>query len=171
MKPESIAAAVIMLLLIIGFTIAAGLGYRYSSASSRAETAESQVTLQARVIQIQADNIAAFQTISGDVQEKNRAVDAGTEEKNIEYREKTCDMPVPADVSGGLLEYTNSLRSSAVHTNTDGSDKPSTGTITAGELTYCQAVLWITPLLAAIEKANNQLAGIRQIEQKRQETK
>ncbi|HEE0500619.1 TPA: hypothetical protein R6320_003049, partial [Klebsiella pneumoniae] len=78
MKPESIAAAVIMLLLIIGFTIAAGLGYRYSSASSRAETAESQVTLQARVIQIQADNIAAFQTISGDVQEKNRAVDAGT---------------------------------------------------------------------------------------------
>lgn len=70
-----------------------------------------------------------------------------------------------------LLEYTNSLRSSAVHANTDGSDKPSTGTITAGELTYCQAVLWITPLLAAIEKANNQLAGIRQIEQKRQETK
>ena len=176
MKPESIAAAVIMLLLIIGLTIAAGLGYRYSSASSRAETAESQVTLQARVIQIQADNIAAFQTISGDVQKKNRAVDAGTEEKTIEYRtilkrEKTCDMPVPADVSGGLLEYTNSLRSSAVHANTDGSDKPSTGTITAGELTYCQAVLWITPLLAAIEKANNQLAGIRQIEQKRQETK
>lgn len=70
MKPESIAAAVIMLLLIIGLTIAAVLGYRYSSASSRAETAESQVTLQARVIQIQADNIAAFQTISGDVQEK-----------------------------------------------------------------------------------------------------
>lgn len=70
MKPESIAAAVIMLLLIIGLTIAAGLGYRYSSVSSRAETAESQVTLQARVIQIQADNIAAFQTISGDVQEK-----------------------------------------------------------------------------------------------------
>ncbi len=79
-------------------------------------------------------------------------------------------MPVPADVSGGLLEYTNSLRSSAVHAYTDRSDKPSTGTITAGELTYCQAVLWITPLLAAIEKANNQLAGIRQIEQKRQET-
>jgi hypothetical protein len=174
-KPESIAAAVIMLLLIIGLTIAAGLGYRYSSASSRAETAESQVTLQARVIQIQADNIAAFQTISGDVQEKqgSRCRYRG---KTIEYRtilkrEKTCDMPVPADVSGGLLEYTNSLRSSAVHAYTDGSDKPSTGTITAGELTYCQAVLWITPLLAAIEKANNQLAGIRQIEQKRQETK
>jgi hypothetical protein len=35
-------------------------------------------------------------------------------------------------------------------------------------LTYCQAVLWIKPLLAAIEKANNQLAGIREIEQDRQ---
>ncbi len=166
-----------MLLLIIGLTIAAGLGYRYSSASSRAETAESQVTLQARVIQIQADNIAAFQTISGDVRGKKqggRCRYRGKKPLNIERfssAKKTCDMPVPADVSGGLLEYTNSLRSSAVHAYTDGSDKPSTGTITAGELTYCRAVLWITPLLAAIEKANNQLAGIRQIEQKRQETK
>lgn len=70
MKPESIAAAIIMLLLIVGLTIAAGLGYRYSSASSRADTAEGQVMLQAKVIQMQADNISAFQSISGDVQEK-----------------------------------------------------------------------------------------------------
>ncbi|HDG1691799.1 TPA: hypothetical protein PFE16_003303, partial [Kluyvera georgiana] len=34
----------------------------------------------------------------------------------------------------------------------------------ASSITYCQAVLWINPLLAAIEKANNQLAGIREIE-------
>ncbi|WP_431834235.1 Rz1-like lysis system protein LysC [Escherichia coli] len=38
---------------------------------------------------------------------------------------------------------------------------------TTRTLTYCQAVLWINPLLAAIEKANNQLAGVRQIEQSR----
>ncbi len=59
---------------------------------------------------------------------------------------KTCDMPVPADVSGGLLEYTNSLRSSAVHAYTDGSDKPSTGTITAGELTYCRGCFMDNPI-------------------------
>nr|DAO72850.1 MAG TPA: hypothetical protein [Caudoviricetes sp.] len=31
-------------------------------------------------------------------------------------------------------------------------------------MTYCQVVLWIEPLLAIIEKGNNQLAGIREIE-------
>ncbi|EKU4731029.1 hypothetical protein M2O48_005371, partial [Citrobacter freundii] len=47
-------------------------------------------------------------------------------------------------------------------------DAASDNATTASTLTYCQAVLWIKPLLAAIEKANNQLAGIRRIEQERQ---
>jgi hypothetical protein len=69
-------------------------------------------------------------------------------------------LPVPADVANGLLNYANRLRASAMHIP---------GTLTqpviapaASSITYCQAVLWVKPLLAAIEKANNQLAGIRQ---------
>ncbi|EKU4731114.1 hypothetical protein M2O48_005470, partial [Citrobacter freundii] len=46
-------------------------------------------------------------------------------------------------------------------------DAASNSAITTSSLTYCQAVLWIKPLLAAIEKANNQLAGIREIEKTR----
>ncbi|MCR4019309.1 hypothetical protein NT652_22185, partial [Enterobacter hormaechei] len=102
------------------------------------------------------------------------AVVAGDAEKNvIEYREilrreKTCDLPVPADVAGGLLSYANSLRASAMLTDSGNADAAGDSTTTASALTYCQAVLWIKPLLAAIEKANNQLAGIRQIEKDRQ---
>lgn len=35
-------------------------------------------------------------------------------------------------------------------------------------MTYCQAVLWIKPLLAVIEKGNNNFAGVREIEFQRQ---
>ncbi len=34
-------------------------------------------------------------------------------------------------------------------------------------MTYCQAVLWIEPLLATIEKGNNNFSGIREIENNR----
>lgn len=74
---------------------------------------------------------------------------------------KTCDLPVPADVAGGLLNYTNRLRASAMHTDTGNADTAGDSTVTSGTLTYCQTVLWINPLLVALEKANNQLAGIR----------
>ncbi len=37
-------------------------------------------------------------------------------------------------------------------------------TAAASSMTYCQAILWIRPLLAVIEKGNNQLHGIKQIE-------
>ncbi|EDJ9083463.1 hypothetical protein GFI45_00005, partial [Salmonella enterica subsp. enterica] len=102
----------------------------------------------------------------------NSLIDAGSEKTVIEYREilrreKTCDLPVPADIAGGLLDHANRLRASAMHTNTGNADAAGGDTITARSLTYCQAVLWIGPLLATIEKANNQLAGIREIENTR----
>lgn len=40
-------------------------------------------------------------------------------------------------------------------------DSPGSGTTAAGTLTYCQAELWIDPLLTAIEKADSQFEGIR----------
>jgi hypothetical protein len=55
-----------------------------------------------------------------------------------------------------------------MHADTDGPDAADDSTAAAGSITYCQAVLWIKPLLAVIEKGNNNLAGIRQIEQERQ---
>ncbi|MDB2181980.1 hypothetical protein [Citrobacter farmeri] len=130
-------------------------------------------TLQGQVIATQAFNFNRFNLLAENTNRLNSLIDAGTEKTVIEYREilrreKTCDLPVPADVAGGLLEYTYHLRSSAMHPDSGNADATGSSTVTAGALTYCQAVLWIKPLLATIEKANNQLAGIRQIEQERQ---
>lgn len=129
--------------------------------------------LQATVITTQAFNFNRFNQIAENANRLNLLIDAGTEKTVIEYREilrreKNCDMPVPADVAGGLLEYANRLRASAMHTDSWNADAAGDSATAANSITYCQAVLWINPLLSAIEKANNQLAGIREIEQDRQ---
>lgn len=41
------------------------------------------------------------------------------------------------------------------------------GSTASGTLTYGQAVLWIDPLLAAFDKANNQLLTIRSLDAER----
>ncbi|HBU8851086.1 TPA: hypothetical protein MDF20_002708 [Citrobacter sedlakii] len=130
-------------------------------------------TLQGTVIAVQAFNFNRFNQVAENASRLNSLVDASSDKTVIEYREilrreKTCDLPVPADVAGGLLEYTHRLRSSAMHTDSGNADAASDGATSTNSLTYCQAVLWIKPLLAAIEKANNQLAGIREIEKGRQ---
>lgn len=128
--------------------------------------------LQGTVIAAQAFNFNRFNQVAENASRLNSLIDASSDNTVIEYREilrreKTCDLPVPADVAGGLLEYTHRLRASAMHTDSGNSDAASDGTTSTSSLTYCQAVLWIKPLLAAIEKANNQLAGIREIEKTR----
>ena len=128
--------------------------------------------LQATVITTQAFNFNRFNQVAENASRLNSLIDAGTEKTVIEYREilhreKTCDLPVPADVAGGLLNYANRLRASAMHTDSWNADAAGNSAITTSSLTYCQAVLWIKPLLAAIEKANNQLAGVREIEKTR----
>ncbi|NIH42441.1 hypothetical protein HBM95_05750 [Enterobacter asburiae] len=129
-------------------------------------------TLQGQVIATQAFNFNRFNQVAEHANRLNSLIDTSTEETVIEYREilrrdKTCDLPVPADIAGGLLEYAYRLRSSAMHTDTDGTDAADDSTAAASSMTYCQAVLWIKPLLAVIEKGNNNLAGIRQIELER----
>ncbi|POT55321.1 hypothetical protein C3432_22830 [Citrobacter amalonaticus] len=126
--------------------------------------------LQATVITTQAFNFNRFNQVAENASRLNSLIDASSDKTVIEYREilrreKTCDLPVPADVAGGLLEYTYRLRSSAMHTDTGNADAAGDSPVASRALTYCQAVLWIKPLLAAIEKANNQLAGIREIEE------
>ncbi|WP_318592099.1 hypothetical protein [Enterobacter asburiae] len=129
-------------------------------------------TLQGKVIAAQAFNFNRFNQVAENASRLNSLIDASSDKTVIEYREilrreKTCDLPIPADVAGGLLEYADSLRSSAMHADPGNTDAAGDSATAAGALTYCQAILWIKPLLAAIEKANNQLAGIREIEKTR----
>jgi len=128
--------------------------------------------LQGQVIATQTFNFNRFNQVAEHANRLNSLIDTSTEETVIEYREilrreKTCDLPVPADIAGGLLEYAHRLRASAMHADTDGTDAADDSTAAARSMTYCQAVLWIKPLLAVIEKGNNNLAGIRQIELER----
>lgn len=129
-------------------------------------------TLQGQVIATQAFNFNRFNQVAEHANRLNSLIDNSTEETVIEYheilrREKTCNLPVPADIAGGLLEYAYRLRSSAMYADTDGPDAADDSTAAAGSITYCQAVLWIKPLLAVIEKGNNNFAGIREIEKNR----
>lgn len=126
-------------------------------------------TLQGQVIATQSLNFNRFNQAAEHANRLNSMIDASTEETVIEYREilrreKTCDLPVPADVAGGLLEYAHRLRASAMHTDTDRPDAADDRSVATSSMTYCQAVLWIKPLLAVIEKGNNDLASIRSIE-------
>lgn len=125
--------------------------------------------LQATVITTQAFNFNRFNQIAENANRLNSLIDAGTEKTVIEYREilrrdKTCDLPVPANVSSGLLNYANRLRTSAMRADSGNANATDDSASTASSMTYCQAVLWIEPLLAIIEKGNNQLAGIREID-------
>lgn len=143
-----------------------------SNLQSDNEVLRSDNSLQGQVIATQAFNFNRFNQVAEHANKLNSLIDTSTEETVIEYREilrreKTCDLPVPADIARGLLEYAHRLRASAVHADTDGPDAADDSTAAAGSITYCQAVLWIKPLLAVIEKGNNNLAGIREIEKLR----
>lgn len=143
-----------------------------SSLQSDNDVLRSDNTLQGQVIATQAFNFNRFNQVAEHANRLNSLIDTSTEETVIEYREilrreKTCALPVPTDVAGGLLEYAHRLRASAMHTDTNRPDAADDRSASASSMTYCQAVLWIKPLLAVIEKGNNNFAGIREIEKTR----
>ncbi len=173
-------------LIVIGafiLSIFGGLAWSAFHYSKKAATAESvsrvlksDNALQGQVIATQAFNINRLNQTAQTAQRANAIVAGNSETTVIEYREilrheKTCDLPVPAAIAGGLLEYANRLRASAMHPDPVGTDSADGDTTAASGLTYCQAVLWIEPLLATIEQGNNNFAGIRDIEQHRQNSK
>lgn len=139
---------------IIGVVIIAGLSVALvkscleaSNLQSENDVLRSDNSLQGQVIATQAFNFNRFNQVAEHANRLNSLIDTSTEETVIEYREilrreKTCDLPVPADTADDRAVATSSM-------------------------TYCQAVLWIKPLLAVIEKGNNNFAGIRQIELER----
>ena len=169
-----------LILLVAVIAVVAGLCVLLAKSRSDVATLKSDNdvlrsdnTLQGKVIAAQAFNFNRFNQVAENASRLDTLIDASSDKTVIEYREilhreKTCDLPVPADVAGGLFEYTHRLRASAMHTDTGNADAAGDSASSTSSLTYCQAVLWIKPLLATIEKANNQLAGIRQIEQDRQ---
>ncbi|MCU6164567.1 hypothetical protein [Enterobacter roggenkampii] len=164
---------------LIGVFIIAGLSVALvkscleaSNLQSENDVLRSDNSLQGQVIATQAFNFNRFNQIAEHANRLNALIDTSTEETVIEYREilrreKTCDLPVPADIADGLLEYAHRLRASAMHADTDGPNAADDSTAATGSITYCQAVLWVKPLLAVIEKGNNNFAGIRQIELER----
>ncbi len=170
--------AIIAVVIVVGAIAILGVLLANSQADLNTAQSDKRVlehdnALQGQVIATQAFNFNRFNQIAEYTNRNNSLIDASTDKTVIQYREilrreKTCDLPVPADVAGGLLSYANSLRASAMLTDSGNADAAGDSATTASALTYCQAVLWIKPLLAAIEKANNQLAGIRQIEMDRQ---
>ncbi len=164
---------------LIGVVIIAGLSVALvkscsdaSSLQSDNDVLRSDNSMQGQVIATQAFNFNRFNQVAEHANRLNSLIDTSTEETVIEYREilrreKNCDLPVPADVAGGLLKYAYRLRASSMHTDTSGPDAADDRAVATSSLTYCQAVLWIKPLLAVIEKGNNNFASIRQIELER----
>ncbi|EMX8898673.1 hypothetical protein AAH296_002251 [Enterobacter bugandensis] len=166
-------------LVTIAVVVIAGLSVALVKSCSDAnglqsdnEVLRSDNALQEQIIATQAFNFNRFNKVAEQANRLNSLIDTSTEETIIEYREilrleKTCDLPVPADIAGGLLEYAHRLRASALLTDTNRPDTADDRAAATSSITYCQAVLWIKPLLAVIEKGNNNLAGIRQIELER----
>lgn len=143
-----------------------------STAQSDKRVLEHDNALQGQVIATQAFNFNRFNQVAENASRLNSLIDASSDKTIIEYREilrreKTCDLPIPANVAGGLLEYAHRLRASTMHPDTGNTDTANDSATSPGSITYCQAVLWIGPLLATIEKGNNQLTGIRKIELER----
>lgn len=139
-----------------------------SNLQSDNDVLRSDNSLQGQVIATQAFNFNRFNQVAEHANRLNSLIDTSTDETVIEYREilrreKTCDLPVPAGIAGGLLEYAHRLRTSAMHADTGRSDTADDRAASASSMTYCQAVLWIKPLLAVIEKGNTNFAAIREL--------
>ncbi|WP_164057474.1 hypothetical protein [Serratia marcescens] len=163
-------------LLVVALIVAGRLAFYFHSNAVRAgeqvKQLQSDNSLQATIIATQAFQFQRANEISTAATQYGIKADAATQEKEIEYRtilkkQPTCDLAVPAAIAGGLLDYTYRLRSRAMSADTIVADATGAGATASGTLTYCQAVLWIDPLLAALDKANNQLLAIRRLEEER----
>ncbi|KAB8313003.1 hypothetical protein EH228_04480 [Erwinia endophytica] len=154
------------------------LHYHGKSVTAQASIKQLQreTATQTAIISTQALSFQRANEIAATAQQYTATITGNAQEKEIEYRtilkkQPTCSLAISADVADRLLDYANSLRSSAMHPDTVKSDSASPATAAPGTMTYCQAVLWIDPLLTAIDQANNQLSAIRQIEKDRQNAK
>lgn len=165
-------------MLVVMAVVAGSLASYYHTQYAAQVTGNQQLQRdndqQGAVIATQAFQFNRFNEIADRQQQYAVSLTGKAQEKEIEYRtilksEPTCALAVPAAIAGRLLDYTKSLRASAMHADPGIVDEANAGSTASGTLTYCQAVLWIDPLLVAIDQGNSQLAGIREVEQTRKE--
>ncbi|HEM8140349.1 TPA: hypothetical protein U2M34_003286 [Providencia rettgeri] len=125
---------------------------------------------KSKIIATQSLQFNRFNQIATTAYRYGIQAEAKSQEKVIEYREilkkeLTCDLPVPQSIANRLLKYTDNLRS--MYTDTGNINSASISTSTPQTLTYCEAVVWVDYLLAALDKANGQLKSIRDIDAER----
>ncbi|MDR8489398.1 hypothetical protein OSC18_07780 [Serratia nevei] len=170
------STTIIAAVLLVAVMAACWIASYYQGKSERLEGTVKQLqgdnNLQTATIATQALHFQRANEISTAATQYGINTDAATQGKEIEYRtilkkQPTCDLAVPAAIAGGLLDYTHRLRSRAMSADTIVADATGAGATASGTLTYCQAVLWIDPLLAALDKANNQLLAIRSLDVER----
>ena len=167
-----IAAASLVAGIVIGGYVQ-GLRWDADTAETSRQQSDDISASQQAIIARQSFDFHRYNEIARNANQYAINIQGKSDEKQIIYRTVIKHHPasrecVPDDVATGLLDYTNSLRASAMYATTGKPDATSASTIaTACRLTYAQAVYWIDPLLTAIDQANSQLAGIREIEESR----
>ncbi|RTY53658.1 hypothetical protein EKL29_21305 [Pantoea sp. YU22] len=164
------------LALIAVIAVLLYLAQHYQGRAELAESANSVLrsdnALQAEAISRGAFVFQRFNEIAAQAEADRLRIVAASQQKVIEYREILKRVPltdelVPDDVACRLLAYSNRLRASAMREASGVSDGSSSDPAAACELTYRQAVLWIDPLLSALDEANTKLAGIREADEAR----
>ncbi|EMY7657166.1 TPA: hypothetical protein ACXIGD_000331 [Serratia marcescens] len=168
-RATAIIAGVLLVVVMSACWIASYYQGKSEKLVGTVKQLQSDNNLQTATIATQALHFQRANEISTAATQYGINTEAATQGKEIEYRtilkkQPTCDLAVPAAIAGGLLDYTHRLRSRAMSADTGDADATGAGATASGTLTYCQAVLWIDPLLAALDKANNQLLAIRQLD-------
>ena len=175
MVNKAAVIATLIIFLLIGLLLA--LAFHFYGVSVEAKGKVSQLqsdnALQAQTVATQAFNFQRSNQIAGAAQQYAVQITGKSQEREIEYRtilksEPTCALSIPADIANSLYDYAYRLRASAMHSDTGQPITAAVSATTSRRITYCQAVLWIDPLLTLIDQANSQLAGIRQHEEARQ---
>lgn len=168
-RATAIIAGVLLVIVMSACWVASYYQGKSEKLDGTVKQLQSDNNQQTAIIATQALHFQLANEISTAATQYGVKTDAATQGKEIEYRtilkkQPTCDLAVPAAVAGGLLDYTHRLRSRAMSADTGDADATGAGATASGTLTYCQAVLWIDPLLAALDKANNQLIEIRRLD-------
>lgn len=169
-----LASACLILVAWLGWVIHdyGNLKDNYISLKKDNVQLESDNAKQSEVIVKQSFEFNRFNQISTTAYRYGITTDANSENRVIEYRkilqkEPTCDLYIPDDIANRLYNYAKGLRTSAMYTDTGNSNSTHDSPITSDKITYCQAALWIDPLISTIDGGNARFKAIREIEQKR----
>lgn len=110
------------MVVILGWWIVAEHDTRIEAQKENKQLRQDNNSLS-EIISKQSLQFNRFNQIASVAYRNGIQVDTKAQERIIEYRtilkkESICDPLVPLPIANGLYEYTNELRSSAMHTNT-----------------------------------------------------